>query len=177
MNTPMSIKRMHLLAAMLLSNTALCHKTILIYRSLSIAEARQEIPRQLEAQPTTGHARCHLEQVGHDSLEKPSNSLFGHDDSHSIPDGRVPVPHPRHRIDLEASSQNIAAALLNDNYQRHGPRSYNGYVHVWATAPEMAPASSLRIALGFLSPSGVRYLRTDSYVMKLRPTWTTVNQR
>ena len=39
---------------------------------------------------------------------------------------------------------------------------YNGYVQVWATAPEMAPAANLRTADGFLSPSRVRYLRTDS---------------
>lgn len=47
-----------------------------------------------------------------------------------------------------------------------GPRgrgsAYNGYVHVWATAPDMAPAASLRTADGFLSPSSVSHLRTDS---------------
>jgi hypothetical protein len=43
-------------------------------------------------------------------------------------------------------------------------------VHVWATAPDTAPASSFLTALGFLSPSGVRYVRTHSYVMKLSPT-------
>lgn len=40
--------------------------------------------------------------------------------------------------------------------------AYKGYVHVCATAPEMAPAASFRAALGCLSPSGVRYFRTDS---------------
>lgn len=48
--------------------------------------------------------------------------------------------------------------------------AYNGYVHVCATAPDTAPASSLRRGPGVASPSGVKYLRTDSYVMKLRPT-------
>lgn len=40
--------------------------------------------------------------------------------------------------------------------------TYNGYVQVCATAPEMAPANSFRKELGFLSPSGVRHLLTDS---------------
>lgn len=48
--------------------------------------------------------------------------------------------------------------------------SYKGYVHVWATAPEIAPASNLRIELGVFSPSGVRNDRTDSYVIKFKPT-------
>lgn len=48
----------------------------------------------------------------------------------------------------------------------------NGYVQVWATAPEMAPAKSLRNALGFLSPSGVNAWRIDSYTMKFRPTYS-----
>lgn len=43
-------------------------------------------------------------------------------------------------------------------------------MNVWATAPEMAPASNLRNALGFFSPSFVRYFRTDSYTMKFKPT-------
>lgn len=51
-------------------------------------------------------------------------------------------------------------------------RTYNGYVHVCATAPEIAPANSFLTALGFCSPSGVRYVRTISYVMKLSPTCT-----
>lgn len=38
-------------------------------------------------------------------------------------------------------------------------------------APEMAPAASFRQCEGFLSPSGVKYCLTHSYVMKLRPTW------
>lgn len=50
---------------------------------------------------------------------------------------------------------------------------YKGYVHVWATAPEIAPAASFRVAGGFFSPSGVRYFRTDSYVMKFSPTLGT----
>lgn len=53
--------------------------------------------------------------------------------------------------------------------------THKGYVQVCATAPEMAPASSFRVALGFCSPSGVKYFRTDSYTMKLRPTWVLVS--
>lgn len=48
--------------------------------------------------------------------------------------------------------------------------THKGYVHVCATAPEMAPASNFLVALGLASPSGVRYVRTNSYVIKLRPT-------
>jgi len=49
-------------------------------------------------------------------------------------------------------------------------KTYKGYVQVCATAPEMAPANNFLTALGFCSPSGVRYLRTDSYTMKFNPT-------
>lgn len=47
----------------------------------------------------------------------------------------------------------------------------NGYVQVWATAPETAPAASFRAAVGFVSPSAVKYFLTDSYVMKFSPTF------
>lgn len=40
----------------------------------------------------------------------------------------------------------------------------------------MAPASNLRTGLGFLSPSGVKYFRTDSYVMKFSPTFELVSR-
>ena len=49
--------------------------------------------------------------------------------------------------------------------------AYKGYVQVCATAPEIAPAASLLTAEGFLSPSGVKYFLTDSYVIKLSPTY------
>jgi hypothetical protein len=34
--------------------------------------------------------------------------------------------------------------------------AYKGYVHVWATAPEIAPAANFLVALGFFSPAGVK---------------------
>ncbi len=55
--------------------------------------------------------------------------------------------------------------------------SHKGYVQVWATAPDIAPALSLRTFVGFLSPSGVSHFLTDSYVMKFRPTLTRVSGR
>lgn len=51
-------------------------------------------------------------------------------------------------------------------------KTHNGYVHVCATAPDIAPAASFRTALGFCSPSNVRYCLTYSYVMKFNPTCT-----
>jgi hypothetical protein len=48
--------------------------------------------------------------------------------------------------------------------------AYKGYVQVWATAPEIAPAANLRYHGGFLSPGEVKYVRIDSYTMKFSPT-------
>lgn len=83
----------------------------------------------------------------------------------------------RRRTSLPAASisnhtlSTFSAASLQGFTKKKKRNTHNGYVHVCATAPEMAPAASLRIALGFLSPSGVRYWRTYSYTMKLRPTY------
>ena len=49
--------------------------------------------------------------------------------------------------------------------------THNGYVQVCATAPEIAPAPNLPTTDGFFSPAGVKYVLTDSYTMKFKPTW------
>lgn len=79
---------------------------------------------------------------------------------------------------MESPAQNVTAgfALVNGPCAfglRAGDcwNAYKGYVHVCATAPEIAPASSFLNASGFFSPSGVSTFRTCSYVMKFRPTY------
>jgi hypothetical protein len=58
--------------------------------------------------------------------------------------------------------QRLVFTLYKTQIEETENETYKGYVHVWATAPEIAPASSFRHGLGFFSPSGVKYVRTDS---------------
>lgn len=88
--------------------------------------------------------------------------------------GFILVTNAGHGVDLEAAAQDVTVqASVSEGAagRMKVDCTYNGYVHVWATAPEMAPASSFLTASGFFSPSGVRTFRKCSYVMKFKPTY------
>ena len=61
-------------------------KCLGVLQLISIVQADQKVSRQLEAEPAAGHAGCDLEEIGSNALEQSTCSLFGHDNSHRIPD-------------------------------------------------------------------------------------------
>jgi hypothetical protein len=124
------------------------------------SESEQEVSGDLEAEPTAGHAGRDLKQVWYNALVHALYTFLTNDDSNCIKYRFVLVTHPGHGVDLETATENIARFCQHISWWK--TYTYKGYVHVCATAPEMAPAASFRTALGFLSPSGVRYFRTSS---------------
>lgn len=153
-----------------------CRDSSFVIRSqdpLFGGQGHEEVARHLEAQPARRHAGGNLQQVGYYALVKSLDSLLSNDLGHGITDRLVFVAQAVHGVDLKSSAQDVTGFRVSSRVvrQTHCYCTYKGYVQVWATAPETAPASSLRHALGFLSPSGVRYLRTCSYTMKFRPTY------
>lgn len=145
--------------------------------SIYILEGEEEVARHLVAKPAAGHARRDFEQIRHNAFVKSAEPFLGDDDGDGVPDRFVLVAHAGHGVDLEAAAENVAGSgerAVSGCWcwdKRVAGCAHNGYVHVWATAPEMAPAASFRRTGGFFSPSGVSHLRTDSYVMKFRPTF------
>ena len=128
---------------------------------VNLAQADEEVARDLEAQPATGHAGGNFEKIRHDAFVHSSDALLCDDDLDGVPDGLVLVADAGHGVDLETTAEDVAGTGQSGYRGRHR-KAYKGYVHVCATAPEMAPEASFRTALGLSCPSGVRYLRTAS---------------
>ena len=115
-------------------------------------QAHEEVTAELKAQPARRHTRRHLEQVRDDTLVEPLDAFLGNDDADSVRQRFVLIPHPGHGVDLESPPENVTVSVstpLLPDLEFFQPKTYNGYVHVCATAPEMAPAASFRTALGF----------------------------
>ena len=120
---------------------------------LVLFETQKEISRDLVAEPAACHARSDLEQVRNDAFVQSSDTLFPDDDPDCIPDGLVLVAKARHRVDLESTPQHVERIC---DCLCHGSRNRS--------------SSKTTHDCWVLVPSGVRYLRTDSYVMKFKPT-------
>ena len=122
----------------------------------------KEIARQFVAEPTAGHTGRHFEEIGNNAFVEPEDSLLTDNQGNGIPYRLVLIAHPGHGVYLKPSTEDITRTVSTRNKTLVSITTYNGYVQVCATAPDMAPAASLRTAGGFLSPSGVRYFLTDS---------------